>query len=466
MTILRRISLFILTATLLLLSSGCASLGEYFQDRALDFVDCFKLDVGLIGGVAEAHVRITDAFVTGIGAGVALKIGFKGRHVGGWMDMHLGLPFLPICWFSSEDDVCREFPITYYGLTGNKAIWCMSGTVDCIPGSYETESILAYPITFEKSPERGPFIALPKNMADNNLTNEEQKYARTRPQKKPFSNDLLHSFDIEAGGTLGFILCASVHVGFSPGEFADFLLGWFGVDIGEDDYRSIGEKIRKTALGLKDENEDIHRKTVKELDEFRDKRALEPLLQALQDNSSDISESAARALGNIRDARAVPPLVRALRDEEMKVRGSAGKALEEIGEPAIEPLINLLENNSYDVEDVLSGIGGPAVEPLIEVLKHKNKNVRIKALIILRQINDARIVQPMILMLRDNEPDIRSRTANMLGWIGGKRAIPPLIQALKDENADVRENAAWSLQWITKKDFGTDYDKWNKWYGR
>jgi hypothetical protein len=31
---------------------------------------------------------------------------------------------------------------------------------------------------------------------------------------------------------LGFV-CA--RVGFSPGEFVDFLLGWFGIDIAGDD---------------------------------------------------------------------------------------------------------------------------------------------------------------------------------------------------------------------------------------
>jgi hypothetical protein len=41
----------------------------------------------------------------------------------------------------------------------------------------------------------------------------------------------LHDFDVEVGvsAILGVILR------FSPGEFADFLLGWFGVDIDGDD---------------------------------------------------------------------------------------------------------------------------------------------------------------------------------------------------------------------------------------
>ncbi|MCZ6691091.1 MAG: hypothetical protein O7H41_15995, partial [Planctomycetota bacterium] len=42
----------------------------------------------------------------------------------------------------------------------------------------------------------------------------------------------LHAFDIEAHLVIGFV---GVRAGFSPGEFVDFLLGWFGVDIAGDD---------------------------------------------------------------------------------------------------------------------------------------------------------------------------------------------------------------------------------------
>lgn len=48
----------------------------------------------------------------------------------------------------------------------------------------------------------------------------------------------LHQFDLEVGG--GFLL--GLNLGFSPGEFLDFLLGWFGVDLAGDD----PEERRKT----------------------------------------------------------------------------------------------------------------------------------------------------------------------------------------------------------------------------
>jgi hypothetical protein len=61
--------------------SGCNSVGIYFQDRALDFADCFKADIG-IGYGLDAHLVFTDFLVPGVGASHTWKIGFKGRNVG------------------------------------------------------------------------------------------------------------------------------------------------------------------------------------------------------------------------------------------------------------------------------------------------------------------------------------------------------------------------------------------------
>jgi hypothetical protein len=42
----------------------------------------------------------------------------------------------------------------------------------------------------------------------------------------------IHLFDLEAGVGLLFL---GIDVGFSPGQFFDFLLGWFGLDLAGDD---------------------------------------------------------------------------------------------------------------------------------------------------------------------------------------------------------------------------------------
>ncbi len=57
----------------------------------------------------------------------------------------------------------------------------------------------------------------------------------------PQTRTLLHSFDLEVSA---FVLVFGLDFGFSLGEFVDFLLGWFGVDIAGDDTPEGREKRR------------------------------------------------------------------------------------------------------------------------------------------------------------------------------------------------------------------------------
>ena len=73
------------------------------------------------------------------------------------------------------------------------------------------------------------------------------------PEEAPWRRRLfrwarLHAFDIEVGAT---VLIIGARAGFSPGEFLDFLLGWFGVDIAGDDHRL--EPREKTGEGVDEE---------------------------------------------------------------------------------------------------------------------------------------------------------------------------------------------------------------------
>ncbi|MCG2790777.1 MAG: HEAT repeat domain-containing protein [Actinomycetia bacterium] len=62
----------------------------------------------------------------------------------------------------------------------------------------------------------------------------------------------------------------------------------------------------------------------------RDKRAVEPLIEALKDENCYVRSHAVRDLGKIGDARAVEPLIKALEDEDSDVRETASEALKKI----------------------------------------------------------------------------------------------------------------------------------------
>jgi len=93
---MKKLALVVLLA-MMLGSTGCASVGTYFKDRALDFADCFKADVGYGYGLG-AHVRLTELSSLGVGGGNMLKYGFKGRNVGTWKDIYLGHPLYNFFW--------------------------------------------------------------------------------------------------------------------------------------------------------------------------------------------------------------------------------------------------------------------------------------------------------------------------------------------------------------------------------
>jgi HEAT repeat protein len=210
--------------------------------------------------------------------------------------------------------------------------------------------------------------------------------------------------------------------------------------------------------------------------------AVEPLITALNGDDPNGRMNAAEALGEIGDVRAVGPLLNALKDNDETVRYSMNSALMHIdmdasvidlllaamkkdensmersialsklvilGEPAVAPLIALLNDKvqtvQKDAAQELVRIGKPAVEPLIAELKNENIVLRKEAAQILGEIRDSRAVEPLISLLKDSEADTRASAAKALGEIKDTRAVEPLIIALSDADPSVRDEAAWAL---------------------
>ena len=144
-------------------------------------------------------------------------------------------------------------------------------------------------------------------------------------------------------------------------------------------------------------------------------------------------------------------------DVTPRSRSEAASALVEIGEPAVEPLIQALNDpNAKDwvrmsMADTLGKIGDPrAVEPLISALGDEAV-VRSAATSALGKIGDPRAVEPLISALGDEDEGFRCEAAAALGEIGDPRAVEPLTRALEDESEWVRETAAEALEKIRSK---------------
>ena len=78
--------------------------------------------------------------------------------------------------------------------------------------------------------------------------------------------------------------------------------------------------------------------------------AVEPIIQALlHSENSVIRWRAAEALGHMGDLRAIEPLIQALVDKDTSVQWRAIEALAGIGEPAIESLVFATEDENVEI---------------------------------------------------------------------------------------------------------------------
>lgn len=185
-----------------LLLSGCG----YINARTADFADIWRANVetGALG--LEADVKLGELAHAGAGVkgftrhGTTYMIEQESKD---WAEIHL--PFSLIHLFGRE-----PFALHY--------VYALGDTRSPFVGWWNPY----------QSAEDRCFLLLPP------LT-ERQSSRRT----------LLHAFDIEASA---FVLVVGFEFGFSIGEFLDFLLGLFTLDIAGDDTREGRSKRRLYAL--------------------------------------------------------------------------------------------------------------------------------------------------------------------------------------------------------------------------
>jgi HEAT repeat protein len=186
------------------------------------------------------------------------------------------------------------------------------------------------------------------------------------------------------------------------------------------------------------------------LKKLKETRDVDGLIIALTNPDLQVQYEAAEALGNIGDEKAVGPLIAALKCVEFSgVRWKAAEALSKIGDPAVEPLIAVLQHPDEDVRwkaaIALGEIGNTdAIEPLIALLRDDDRFVRSRAAHALGMIGEP-AVNRLIEILHGGDGDSRWGAVMALGQSRDPRAVEPLIVALADTHGDVRAEAAAAL---------------------
>jgi len=226
---------------------------------------------------------------------------------------------------------------------------------------------------------------------------------------------------------------------------------------------------------LTDEFFDVRMHAARILGEMRSRYAVLHLQQALDDPVEAVSYEAAAALAEIGDRRSVRALVHGLENSFLGTRKVAAGALDRLKwkpkslhqrilflsakddwlglvrlkRHGVGPLTRELQDRQAGeraaIAKALKIIGNIAIEPLIQLLNNPDPDVRWRAASILADIRDRRAVGQLIAALEDTDERVANSAAIALGEIGDEAAVNPLIRAFKTGNVDLRKYSITAL---------------------
>ena len=147
--------------------------------------------------------------------------------------------------------------------------------------------------------------------------------------------------------------------------------------------------------------------------------------RALYDNDPMTRKHSVYLLGQVGDPRSIDTCIHAMRDQEKAVRAQASKALAEIGEPALERLLPLLNDPDW--------------------------KIRYRGAEALGMMKDKRAVSPLIGLLSDEKDHVRYMAVKSLCGIGDMAAWEPIIACQQDENPFVRRMADRAVSTLGKE---------------
>ena len=138
-------------------------------------------------------------------------------------------------------------------------------------------------------------------------------------------------------------------------------------------------------------------------------------------------------------------------ENEAVARGKIGIVLGRMGEPAVEPLLELLNNRDPAISDpaahALARIGDPRyIQPLMKVLADRRRRTWFKYHTLVKLNRQG--IQPLLYLLKNGDSESKGAAVGLLPLLGYRETIQPLMDTLKDRDASLRKSAAMSLERI------------------
>jgi HEAT repeat protein len=129
-------------------------------------------------------------------------------------------------------------------------------------------------------------------------------------------------------------------------------------------------------------------------------------IRLLRSEDVQLRQFVAYLLGRVGDKRAIEPLIDALQDENAGVRGAAANALGAIGDDAAIPYLKPLLNHSSPQLVVwaayaLTKLGQDVFSVIADALTSDDVDVRRSAVLAMQQLGDPRAIPPLLNLSND-----------------------------------------------------------------
>jgi HEAT repeat protein len=228
-------------------------------------------------------------------------------------------------------------------------------------------------------------------------------------------------------------------------------------------------------LGLKDNYTVIA--GIEGLGQLRAKEAVDPLIKFATDENTEpfLSKKAIQALGDIGDAKATDPLIRMMYRERRGVSFyvESSFALYQIGQPAADALVPILEGSNKDLSAWAekNGILAPALpakaaqvlgdlhdmraeKGLLGLLKFNNEMLDIKLFVRMRaadalgRLRSGAGAKPLADMLDEEEATAKEEYIRALTRVGTRDGIANMTKAAAKGSWDARSGAVWGMSMV------------------
>ncbi|ADW71588.1 HEAT repeat domain-containing protein [Granulicella tundricola] len=199
------------------------------------------------------------------------------------------------------------------------------------------------------------------------------------------------------------------------------------------------DNVQLQIVRLQDADPVVRTIAVIALGQFKDARAIDPLLASLKDPDSLVRMIAASSLSGFKEPREVPPLIAALSDPNGDVSMAAGFTLGDLQDPrAIPAMISALADHRGGGMS-LTRMGHAAVPALIEALHDSNPKVRGGVAEALATLKDSAAVTPLLAAIHDPDAAVRRSVVVALSSFHDSRTADTVMAETKDPDATVRE---------------------------